>query len=230
MERRIGAGGGDLVLTLRRTRAARRFSLRVSRIDGRVTLTMPLRASEGEALRFAEDQIGWIRGRLASLPPATGVGPGALVPILGVPRLVVPAAGRGIVLEEDRIAVPGPEAAMGRRVAAFLKVLARDRLAPACDRHAAALGRRHAGLRLRDTRSRWGSCSAAGELMFSWRLAMAPPAVLDYVAAHEVAHLVEMNHSPAFWAVVARLVPGHAGQRAWLRAHGERLQAIRFGP
>jgi len=229
MERRIGAGEQHVVVMLRRTRAARRFSLRVSRIDGRVTLTMPARASEREALRFAEDQIGWIRGRLAGLAPPDTVGPGASVPVFGVPRLVVAGTGRQIELAPDRIVVPGDPAAAGRRVAAFLKVAARDRLAEACDRHAAALGLGYAGLRLRDTRSRWGSCSAAGELMFSWRLAMAPPGVLDYVAAHEVAHLAEMNHSPAFWAVVARLVPGHAAQRAWLRANGARLQAIRFG-
>jgi predicted metal-dependent hydrolase len=107
-------------------------------------------------------------------------------------------------------------------------MLARDRLAAACDRHAQRLGRRPAALVLRDTRSRWGSCSAQGVLMFSWRLAMAPPAVLDYVAAHEVAHLAEMNHSRAFWATVARLLPDHAAPRAWLRAEGGALHRWRF--
>jgi predicted metal-dependent hydrolase len=90
------------------------------------------------------------------------------------------------------------------------------------------LGREVAQIALRDTRSRWGSCSATGRLMFNWRLAMAPPAVLDYVAAHEVAHLVEMNHAPAFWAVVARLCPDWRAQRAWLKAHGGALQAVVF--
>jgi predicted metal-dependent hydrolase len=91
------------------------------------------------------------------------------------------------------------------------------------------IGRPYSRITLRDTRSRWGSCTADGALMYSWRLAMAPPAVLDYVAAHEVAHLAQMNHSPAFWAVVARLVPGHAAPRRWLKLHGQTLHGPRFG-
>jgi predicted metal-dependent hydrolase len=96
----------------------------------------------------------------------------------------------------------------------------------ACDRHAAALGRQPRALSLRDTRSRWGSCTHDGRLMFSWRLAMAPPEVLDYVAAHEVAHLAHMDHSPAFWAATARLMPDYARHRAWLRAHGARTAGL----
>jgi predicted metal-dependent hydrolase len=127
-----------------------------------------------------------------------------------------------LVLPAAVAAAPGP------RIEAFVKLLARHRLSDACDRYAAQVGRKHAGLTLRDTRSRWGSCSAAGKLMFSWRLAMAPPEVLDYVAAHEVAHLVEMNHAPAFWAVVARLMPDYQRHRNWLKQNGATLQAIRF--
>ncbi|MGR3434759.1 MAG: M48 family metallopeptidase, partial [Shimia sp.] len=82
---------------------------------------------------------------------------------------------------------------------------------------------------LRDTRSRWGSCSAAGGLNYSWRLVMAPPEVLDYVAAHEVAHLAQMNHSPRFWAEVAGLMPGYEAPRGWLRRHGADLHRYRFG-
>ncbi len=106
--------------------------------------------------------------------------------------------------------------------------MARDRLVAACDGHAARLGRGYRSLTLRDTRSRWGSCSAAGGLMFSWRLILAPPEILDYVAAHEVAHLAEMNHSPAFWRVVAGLCPDYARHRAWLRKHGQTLHAYDF--
>ncbi|RMD90830.1 MAG: M48 family peptidase, partial [Alphaproteobacteria bacterium] len=105
---------------------------------------------------------------------------------------------------------------------------AREALAAACDRHAARLGRRYGRLSLRDTRSRWGSCSAEGNLNFSWRLVMAPPEVLDYVAAHEVAHLAEMNHSPAFWALVERLFPAHEAPRRWLRENGASLHRYRF--
>ena len=95
--------------------------------------------------------------------------------------------------------------------------------------HAARLGRRFGRVTLRDTRGRWGSCSAAGDLMFSWRLILAPDAVLDYVAAHEVAHLAEMNHSPRFWATLAGLTPEYAAPRDWLRRNGAGLMAYDFG-
>ena len=101
-------------------------------------------------------------------------------------------------------------------------------VAEASDRHARALGRRFTALALRDTRSRWGSCTHEGRLMYSWRLAMAPPEVLDYVAAHEVAHLRHMDHSPRFWAAVAGLMPGYAIHRDWLRRHGADLMAWQF--
>ena len=112
--------------------------------------------------------------------------------------------------------------------AAWLRVLAGTRLRAACDRHAARLGRSWRALVLRDTRSRWGSCTHDGRLMFSWRLAMAPPEVLDYVAAHEVAHLAHMDHSPRFWATVETLLPDHAPQRAWLKMQGGALMMWRF--
>jgi predicted metal-dependent hydrolase len=136
--------------------------------------------------------------------------------------------GRGIRLEGDRLLVPGNPATAGARIAAWLKVLARDRLATASTRYAGLVGRDYSSLALRDTRSRWGSCSPDGRLMFSWRLVMAPPSVLDYVAAHEVAHLVELNHSPAYWAVVTRICPRWKVERAWLHAHGQTLHRLRF--
>ncbi|WP_316016065.1 SprT family zinc-dependent metalloprotease, partial [Roseobacter sp. HKCCA0434] len=113
---------------------------------------------------------------------------------------------------------------------AWLRQLARDRLSEATARHAAALDSVPGRLTLRDTRSRWGSCTSEGNLMFSWRLILAPPPVLDYVAAHEVAHLLEMNHSLRFWAHVERLFPGWQAQRDWLRAEGAALHRFRFEP
>jgi predicted metal-dependent hydrolase len=118
--------------------------------------------------------------------------------------------------------------APGPRIAAWLKLQARDRLAVEVATFADRLGREPRSLRLRDTRSRWGSCSSAGDLMFSWRLAMAPPEVLAYVAAHEVAHLAEMNHAPAYWRTLAGLMPGYEAPRQWLRREGTRLHRFRF--
>lgn len=216
-------------ITLRRSARARRFSLRVSRLDGRVTLSVPIHARESEALAFARDQEGWIRAALAGVPQMAPVGHGTWLPVEGQRLLIREGAGRLVRIDGDSLLVPGDAARVPVRVGAFLQLRARDRLAEACDRHSAALGRPYRRLTLRDTRSRWGSCTSDGGLMFSWRLILAPPEVLDYVAAHEVAHLAEMNHSPAFWAVVARLCPGYTPRRAWLKRHGQALHGFRFG-
>lgn len=223
-------GSPPVEITLRRSARARRFTLRVSRMDGRVTLSMPARARETEAMAFLRAQEGWLRKALAELPAAGGlVGPGVRLPVEGRVLELVAGPGRVMRVQEDRLLVPGDPAQMPARVQAWLKARARDRLVAATDVHATTLGRRVSRVTLRDTRSRWGSCSAHGAIMYSWRLIMAPPAVLDYVAAHEVAHLVEMNHSPDFWAVVDRLCPDWKGHRAWLRSEGQALQGWRFG-
>ncbi|MEL6209587.1 MAG: M48 family metallopeptidase [Pseudomonadota bacterium] len=117
---------------------------------------------------------------------------------------------------------------IGPTVGAFLKALAHDRLVAASDAHAATLGQSYEKFALRDTRSRWGSCSSGRRLMYSWRLILAPPDVLNYVAAHEVSHLVEMNHSSRFWAKVAELCPDFETHRAWLRREGASLHRYRF--
>lgn len=218
----------DVEILLRRSDRARRFSLRVSSLDGRVTLSMPARAREAEALAFARAQEGWLRQALARVPQGARVAIGAEMPFEGRVLRLMPGPGRAVRIEGDSLLVPGDPAQAGARVAAWARARARDRLVAAVDHHAGRLGRRVAQVALRDTRSRWGSCTAGGRLMFSWRLILAPPAALDYVAAHEVAHLVEMNHSPAFWAVVERLYPDWQAQRAWLRRHGPALHALRF--
>lgn len=217
-----------LALTLRRSARAQRFSLRVSRLDGKVVLTLPRRASEGEALAFARAKADWIVRVQSAAPPRQVVAFGAQLPIEGRALTITPAALKVPRMVDTALLVP-ERAAPGRIIEAWLRHRARARLNAACDHYAAALGRRVTGISLRDTRSRWGSCTHAGRLMFSWRLMMAPPPVLDYVAAHEVAHLVEMNHAPAFWALVARLMPDYAHHRDWLRRHGARLHGWDFG-
>jgi predicted metal-dependent hydrolase len=217
---------------LRRSARARRFSLRVSRLDGKVTLSLPVRAREAEAMAFLTEQEGWLRKTLARMPEAAGavVGLGSELPVEGRLLRLVSGTGRGIKVEGDSLLVPGDPAQVGARVAAWLKVLARDRLARASTHYAGLVGKPYARLVLRDTRSRWGSCSHDGTLMYSWRLILAPPSVLDYVAAHEVAHLVEMNHSDAYWTVVEGIYPGWKRQRQWLHDRGQDLHRHRFAP
>lgn len=216
-------------IALRRSAQARRLSLRVSGLDGQVTLTLPRGVREAEAMAFARSRADWIAEALSRVPLVQRIVIGGCMPVEGGQVLLLQGPPRGAVrLTAEGLVLPGDPAQAGVRAAAFLKTLARDRLVPACDRYATALGRGYASVSLRDTRSRWGSCTAAGGLMFSWRLAMAPAEVLDYVAAHEVAHLAEMNHSPRYWAVVRRLLPGFEAPRRWLKTHGAALHAIRF--
>ena len=221
-------GSPPVEVTLRRTARARRMSLRVSRRDGRVTLSLPPRARESEAMAFLHAQEDWIRKALVNVVPSGTVTFGAEIPVEGQMVRLVPGKGRTPVLVADELTVPGDEARVGVRVAAFLKHQARDRLALASDHYAHRIGRRYRTLTLRDTRSRWGSCTAEAGLMYSWRLIMAPPLVLDYVAAHEVAHLVEMNHSARFWAIVADLMPDYEQHRRWLKTEGHALHSYRF--
>jgi hypothetical protein len=204
------------------------MSLRVSRLDGRVTLSLPPRARESEAMAFLQAQEDWIRKALVNVVPSGTVSLGAEIPVEGQMVRLVPGKGRSPMLIGDELLVPGDEARAGVRVAAYLKHQARDRLAQASDMYASRIGRRYRTLTLRDTRSRWGSCTAEAGLMYSWRLIMAPPLVLDYVAAHEVAHLAEMNHSSRFWAIVADLMPDYERHRRWLKTEGHALHSYRF--
>jgi len=222
-------GDPDITLSLRRSARARRMTLRISQLDGQVTLTLPARASERAALEFAHGKAEWIRKHLQACIGTLTVTIGSVVPIEGVARTVLAGPGRAVQLESDALIVPGAEARVPARALGFLKARARDRLAAASDHYAAALGRSYSGISIRDTRSRWGSCSSAGRLMYSWRLIMAPPPVLDYVVAHEVAHLAQMNHSPAFWSEVTRLYGPCAEPRTWLRQQGNDLHRYRFG-
>ena len=229
MSTRVLQGDPDIAVTLRRSARARRMTLRISQFDGKVTLTLPTRASEREALAFVETKQAWIRKHLEASVGHVAVGLGTHIPIDGEPCEIVPGSGRRVQLIDGALHVPGSETRVPARVLGFLKTRARDRLAGASDHYAAALGRSYSGISIRDTRSRWGACSSAGRLMYSWRLVMAPRAVLDYVAAHEVAHLAQMNHSPAFWAEVARIHGPYADPRAWLRREGNELHRYRFG-
>ncbi len=226
-------GNPPVEITLRRSAKARRVSLRVSALDGRVTLSMPRHMDAAEALAFAREKGEWIRGHLAkqALPVEVGIGGkvmyrGAELPVRAGPVRRAEARPDAILVPEAPALAP---ALAGARVKALLKLEAKARLTEASRRYAAQVDRGVTRITLRDTRSRWGSCTADGGLMYSWRLAMAPDAVLDYVAAHEVAHLVELNHSPAYWAVVRGICPHYEAPRRWLKREGMHLHRYRFG-
>lgn len=223
----------EITVQLRRNPRARRYTLRVRAATRDVVLTIPARGTLREAYDFAQRHAGWVETRLARLPEVVAFAPGAVIPLRGEPHRIVHRRGeRGTVwagAEDGELVlyVAGDEAHVGRRVADHLKREARKELVATSHRHAAALGVSIARVTLRDTASRWGSCSGTGALSFSWRLILAPPSVLDYLAAHEVAHRREMNHGPRFWATVDRLFPDRHAAELWLKRHGAGLH--RYG-
>lgn len=221
-------GDPPIPLILRRSARARRISLRISQLDGRVTLTIPKRVAAHEAVSFAQSKERWIRDNLLARGSDVQVGIGTEIPLGGKLLRVVQGQKRSIQFGAEEIAVPGPPDRVGTKLAAHLKGLARDRLSEICDDYAARLGRPYNRITMRDTRSRWGSCTSDGGLMFSWRLIMSPPEVLSYVAAHEVAHLAEMNHSASFWSHVSALYGEYDAPRKWLRREGNKLHRYRF--
>jgi predicted metal-dependent hydrolase len=230
----LQVGSEVLPVQLRRHRRARRFTLQVNATRREAVLTLPLRGTLAEARSFAERHGVWLAERLKELPHASPFVDGTLVPLRGeMHRIVHRKVARGTAwIEtppdgEKLLCVAGGEAHIARRVQDFLKREARRDFTDAVARHAATLNVRYARISVRDTSSRWGSCSSTGTLSFSWRLIFAPPYVLDYLAAHEVAHIVEMNHSRRFWRVVFSICADVRAAKDWLSAHGGELH--RYG-
>lgn len=228
MAEMIQIGEPAVDVAIRRSGRARRMSLRISGLDGRVSLTLPKSAKMHEAQSFLQEQEGWIRSHLKAQPSTIPLRPDAMLPVEGVERKLVETATRVIKLHPHWIELPAAGQNHGTRLRGFLKTLARDRLVAASERYAGQLGASFQKVTLRDTRSRWGSCSSTGNLMYSWRLIMAPREVLDYVAAHEVAHLKELNHSPSFWSLVEYLMPDYKSHKSWLRHNGHSLHRYQF--
>jgi predicted metal-dependent hydrolase len=219
---------------LRRHRQARRYTLRIQSVTREVVLTMPLRGSVKDAHAFARRHGGWIAARLERLPRATPFAHDEHIPLRGLPhRIVNRRNARGTVWVETGgagemlLCVAGELPHMARRVRDFLKREAKRDLDAASRAAAQRLGVTIKRVSVRDQSSRWGSCSSTGVLSYSWRLILAPPFVLEYLAAHEVAHLVEMNHSRRFWRVVEGLCPDLARAKTWLDVHGGELH--RYG-
>jgi predicted metal-dependent hydrolase len=222
----IAHAGDTLPVTFVRNARARRASLRVDPANRRIVLTAPLRMARGTAVDFAEAQAGWIAARLDRLPERRPFCDGAEVPLFGVPHVIRHRAGqRGTVWREGaEIHVAGRPEHLPRRVRDWLTAELKARLVPLVHAKAAQVERPVSRITLRDSRSRWGSCGPNAAMSFSWRLVFAPPEVLDYLAAHEVAHLVHLNHGPRFWDLARALCDSPIeGPQTWLKKNGETL-------
>jgi predicted metal-dependent hydrolase len=214
---------------------ARRVSLRIDRVKREVIATAPTSRRLAEAVAFAREKADWIAGQLADIPDRQPLAPGMTISLFGQPVDLIEGVGRArytrpTVDGNATIAAPA-DAAYGDRVLRLIKAEARRWLTDRTHRYAVRLNRPMPGVSIADPKGRWGSCRPAGPrspaaIRYSWRLALAPAEVADYVAAHECAHLIEANHGPRFWALVHQLVGDHTPYRGWLKAEGARLHAF----
>lgn len=213
--------------TVRRSDRARRVRVRVDPRDGSVEVVLPRRAAAREAASAVVELRGWIARRQAEVARSrarVAARVAGTVPYLGVDLVLRPEPGRTRVHRRgDVLLVPADADAAGAAIERWYRRQARVEIAPRLDAAAAAVGRSYTKLTIRDQRTRWGSCSSSGAMSFNWRLLLAPEAVLEYVVRHEAAHLAVMDHSPRFWALMARLMPGYEAPRRWLRDHGATL-------
>ena len=229
----IAHDGVTYRVVVTRSSRARRITLRIRAGTSDPILTLPARGNLAVAADFAERHAGWLATRLARLPAQIPFRAGKTLPIRGLDHHIIETeALRGLVrakrIGEVRILeVPGSPEHVARRVTEFLKREARRDLEIAVVRHSTAARAQVRRISIKDTKSRWGSCSANGTLSFSWRLILAPPFVLDYLAAHEVAHLRELNHSHKFWRLTRSLFPRTDEAEAWMKRHGAQLH--RYG-
>jgi predicted metal-dependent hydrolase len=237
---RIEVAGAAVVLKV--SARAHRISLRLDPARREIIATAPAPRLLAEAAAFAGERAGWIAARLAELPTRAPIAPGTLIEVLGAPCVLEAGAGRACWRAPTQagpraLVVAGEGEVFARAVVRQLKGEARKVLTERTELHARALARPMPVVSIMDARARWGSCrpprvsgfgapAEVGRIRYSWRLVLAPFAVMDYVAAHECAHLIEANHSPRFWAVLRDLVGDERPHRAWLRANGARLHAF----
>ena len=218
--------GIGVPVSIRVSPRARRIGLRIDAAEHKVELVLPRGVPASTGLRFLAAKRGWVAARLEALPQRVPFVEGAILPVLGVPHHVrreFDPAAPPFRITDGEIRVRSDPLHLAGRVRGHLRAMAQAELAPRAYRLAARIGREVARVSVRDTRSRWGSCSGEGNLSFSWRLIFAPEPVLEYVVAHEVSHLAEMNHGPRFWRLVESLTPNIAAPRAWLKRHRNRL-------
>lgn len=225
----LDLGSRRVPLVFQPNKRARRIILRVDHESAGVVVVLPARASRDEGRRFALANEAWIRDRLAKLPPRVRFRDGAVIPFMGVEHVIRhrPRARGTVWRENGEIHVAGRIEHLSRRVEDWLRLQIRRELERRSLEKAALIGKTVKSITIRDPKSRWASCAADGKLSFSWRLVFAPRAVIDYVVAHEVAHLREMNHSARFWRLCESLTASSDWARQWMGEQGPALH--RFG-
>ncbi|MEL6920757.1 MAG: M48 family metallopeptidase [Pseudomonadota bacterium] len=229
----LSIAGRDVPLTVRENARAKRLTMRLQPGARGISITVPPKTPARAIDDFIMRHAGWLETQVGKQPDRPQVRAGIKLPIRGANHVIVHEPGRGVAHVRDgqsgtELVVRGEEKFLSRRVADFLKAQAKRDIDALVAHHAANVGRNVKSVRYRDTTSRWGSCSSDGALSFSWRIMMAPPSVINYLVAHECAHLREMNHGPKFWALCEELCPDTKRCTQWLKRNGGKLQAIQF--
>ncbi len=237
----INIGAVSAPLVARVNRRAKKLIVKVDPVTGEILVTAPSRRTLPDAIAFAHERADWIAGQMKNAVRARPFAPNAIIPYRGVDHVIVQCGGPRAPVRVDHgsgrdhatagaerrpeIRVGGAAEHVNRRLTDWLKKQARQRLIERADHYSARLGRKRGPVRVRDMRTRWGSCTSDGAMSFSWRLILTPPDILDYVAAHECAHLVHMDHSRAFWSLLSTLDVDARAAAAWFREHGQALFA-----
>ena len=217
----------DLEIFLRRNSNSRRITLRISALDGKITATGPNYIDFKEFKSFAESKKTWLKSKRKSFEPPILVSEGIKIPIGGIDTKI--SFGEFQMQKKvGSILYICQQKPVSTQVKKYLKEICRVQVYNMCKGFAERLGAQFRKITLRDTRSRWGSCSNDANLMFSWRLVMAPENVLAYVAAHEIAHLKYMNHSNEFWQTVEYLFGPYKNEQTWLKQNGSSLHRYKF--
>ena len=221
--------GKTAIVNIRRSRRSRRVTLRIAPGTAQPELVLPRGLSEKKGISFLHEKVDWLDERLAKYPDPVPFNKGEIVPFLGELLTIhhIEARRADVRKEQDRLVVTAPPSHLSRAVRDWYKREAGSEITILAKQKSAMLDRPYGRLTIRDTKSRWGSCSTKGDLSFSWRVVMAPSYVLDYLVAHEIAHLVEMNHSVRFWNIVENLADNFERGRNWLRLKGHELH--RYG-
>lgn len=234
-QRTVDVAGRSVPITVSENARATRITLRIEPGGRALKLTIPHGLHHREVDDFLARHQGWLQTRLEKFGASSKLQAGGTIDIRGVThRIEHTGSLRGVTQTavgpqgDAVLRVSGLPEHTGRRIATYLKKEARADLERLVAIHAKIVGKPVRSISMKDTRSRWGSCSYDGNLSFSWRIVMAPENVIDYLAAHEVAHLREMNHGPKFWALCKNLCPDMDESKAWLKRHGSQLHAVEF--
>ncbi len=227
MQYSITINNQQFPILIRKNARSKNMVLRYLPKKTSVSLSLPRHVSIRQGLNFAQSKSDWLEKQIAAHPQNTGLHDGAQIVVLGQRITICHVGGRGTAQQDgDKLLVHGDAAFLERRVSEWVIAKARQEIEKHVQHKTALIGLRAKKITLRDTTSSWGSCNHVGNLSFSWRLVFAPPEVLEYVVAHEVAHLVHLDHSPAFWRQVDVLCSYHKQSRAWLKRHGKELHAV----